>query len=151
MGNEIGRDTCPEKYCKTENPLLSSLPVLAALVVVAFMSGNLFAGSGMSTVVTLVIECIFVGGLYAFFTVFTNGGKKRMAETYISVCENGICGICPVNGFKNRNFEITYENLRKLEVKGERLFIKTDTEKVVLTLNDAAGIAALIREKNNQV
>ena len=81
--------------------------ILIALIIVAFLSGNLLGAGGMDGIATLVVECIFVGGLYALFVVLMNGTKKRMAQTGICVCENGICGVCP-NGFQNRKFTLLY-------------------------------------------
>lgn len=144
MGNEIRRDTCPQKYTKKGSFIKDSLPIIISLLVVAFFSGNLFVGSGMNTVLVVVIEIIIVLALYGVFYVFLGKMKKRQAETYISICEKGICGICPLNGYKNKSFTLYYNEIARVNVKGERLFVYSPKGNVSLTLNDAAGSAALI-------
>lgn len=151
LGNELKKDYCPEKYYAKGSIIKESMPTIVALVIVAFFSGNMFGASGMNMAVTIIIEAIFVIGLYALMYVLFKGMKKRLAETYISVCENGVCGICPVNGYKNRNFESSYEDINKMEVKGERLFLYTKSGNVCLTLKDAKGTAELIKSKNQNL
>lgn len=147
MGNEILRDSCPEKYCKKGNLFIDALPVLIASVVVAYFSGTLFKGSGMQTVIIIVIEVVVILGLYGIFYFFMNGMKKRLAETYISVCDNGICGVCPINGYKNREFSHTYSEITNVTVKGERIFIDTASGRIALTLNNALAVAQAINSK----
>ncbi len=147
MGNEIIRDKCPDKYFKKGNLFIDALPVLIASLVVAYFSGSLFKGSGMETAIVIVVEAVFIFGLYGLFYWFMGGMKKRLAETYISVCENGICGICPINGYKNREFSHTYSEITKVIVKGERIFIDTVSGRIALTLNDANGVGNIINSK----
>ena len=148
MGNEIKRDVCPEKYYAKGSVIKDSIPTIIALVIVAFFSGNMFYESGMETVVTIIIEAVFVCGMYGFVLFMFKGMKKRIAATYISVCENGVCGVCQMNGFKNKTFELSYAEITKMVVRGERLFLSSKKEKVSLTLKDAAATAELIRSKN---
>lgn len=147
LGNELKRDFCPLKYCSQGSVFAESIPTLIAVVIVAFFSGNLFNASGMDLAITLVIEIIFAALLYGFTFIMFRGMKKRLAETYISVCENGICGICPQNGFKNREFSLLYSEITKVIVKGERLFLYSRKENVVLTLQNAGETSALIQTK----
>ncbi len=148
MGNEIKRDMCPEKYYAKGSIITDSIPTIIALVIVAFFSGNLFNGSGLNIAITILIEAVFVCLMYGFIFIMFKGMKKRLAETYISVCENGVCGICPLNGYKNKTFELSYNEITKMVVKGERLFLYSQKGNVALTLRDAAGTAALIKSKN---
>lgn len=148
MGEELKRDCCPEKYCAKGSVIKDSIPTIVALVIVAFFSGDLFIGSGLSSVVTILIEIVFVLLMYSVIFVMFKGMKQRLAETFISVCENGVCGVAPLNGYKNKTFSLTYAELTKLVVKGERLFLYSKNETVALTLQDAAGTAALIKSKN---
>ena len=147
MGNEIKRDQCPEKYCKKGNLIVDALPVLVASLLVAYFSGNLFKGSGMETAIVIIVEVVFIFGIYGLFYWLMGGMKKRLAETYISVCENGICGVCPINGYKNRSFSHTYAEITKVTVKGERMFIDTASGRIALTLNDAKGVGDIINAK----
>jgi len=147
FGNELARDTCPEKYCAQKNVFIESLPTLIAVVIVAFFSGNLFNSSGMSQVTVIVIELVFVFVMYALMYTMFRGMKKRLAETYISVCDYGVRGICPKNGFANREFALNYGEITKIQAKGDRLFLQTQKGNVVLTLHNAAEISALIQSK----
>ena len=147
LGNELKRDFCPPKYCSQGSVFVESIPTLIAVVIVAFFSGNLFNASGMDLAITLVIEIIFAALLYGFTFIMFRGTKKRLAETYISVCENGVCGICPQNGFKNREFSLLYSEITKVVVKGERLFLYSRKGNVVLTLQSAGETSALIQTK----
>lgn len=147
MGNELKRDFCPEKYCAQETVFVESLPVLFAVVVVAFFSGNLFDAGGMHLAITILMEIVFAGALYGFSFFLFRGMKKRLSETYLSVCEKGVCGICPKNGYQNREFSLLYAAIDKVDVKGERLFVYSKKGNVVLTLKDAQGTATLIRTR----
>lgn len=148
MGNEIKRDMCPEKYYAKGSVIKDSIPTIIALVIVAFFSGNLFNGSGLNTAITILIEAVFVCLMYGFIFIMFKGMKTRLAETYISVCENGVCGVCPLNGYKNKTFELSYNEITKMVVKGERLFLYSSKGNVALTLRDAAGTSDLIKSKN---
>ena len=148
MGNEIKRDMCPEKYYAKGSIIKDSIPTIIALVIVAFFSGNLFNGSGLNVAITILIEAVFVCLMYGFIFFMFKGMKTRLAETYISVCENGVCGVCPLNGYKNKTFELSYNEITKMVVKGERLFLYSNKGNVALTLRDAAGTAAHIKSKN---
>lgn len=151
MGTEIKRDQCPEKYYAKGSIIKDSIPIIISILIVAFFSGSLFSESGMDTVITIIIEIVFSLILYSVFFFMFKGTKKRLAETYISVCENGITGICPLNGYKNKSFEVHYNEITKLTVKGERLFLNTTKGKITLTLKDAAGTAAAIRSRNTSL
>lgn len=150
MGNELKRDFCPPKYCSQGNAFADSIPTLIAVVLVAFFSGSLFDASGMDFAMTLVIEIVFAAALYGFAFVMFRGMKKRLAETYISVCENGVCGICPQNGYKNREFFLLYSEISKVAVKGERLLLHSPKGNVALTLQNAGETSALIQTKVNE-
>lgn len=134
------------KYYAKGSVVKESIPTMIALLIVAFFSGNLFNGSGVNMVITILIEFIFMSLMYGFVFFMLKGMKTRLAETYISVCENGVCGICPLNGYKNKTFELSYGEITKVVRKGERLFLYSGKGNVVLTLKDAAGTAALIQE-----
>lgn len=148
FGAELKRDTCPEKYCSKGSILKDSLSSLVGILFVSFLSGSLLNGSGLDIAVTIIIEVVVCLGFYGLIYLLFKGMKKRLAETCISVCEEGVLGICPLNGYKNRNFALTYGEITKLVVKGERLFLYSKKGTVALTLNDAAGVAALIKSKN---
>ena len=150
MGNELKRDFCPPKYCATKNVFAESIPTLIAVVIVAFFSGNMFSAGGMDMAVTIIIEIVFAAVLYGFSFLLFRGMKKRMAETYISVCENGVCGICPKNGYKNREFSLRYNEITKVNAKGERLVLNSRKGNVVLTLQSAGETAEMIKAKMSE-
>lgn len=150
LGIELKRDACPPKYCSQGSAFADSIPTLIAVVIVAFFSGNLFNAGGMDFAITLVIEIVFAALLYGFTFIMFRGMKKRLAETYISICEHGVCGICPQNGYKNREFSLLYGEITKVAVKGERLFLYSRGGNVVLTLQSAGETSALIQNKINE-
>lgn len=150
LGNELKRDFCPPKYCSQGSVFSESIPTLIAVVIVAFFSGNLFNASGMDMAITIVIEIVFAALLYGFTFIMFRKMKKRLAETYISVCEKGVCGICPQNGYKNRAFSLCYSEITKVVVKGERLFLYSEKGNVVLTLQGAGETSALIQNKMSE-
>lgn len=147
MGNELKRDSCPPKHYSHGSIFAESIPTLIALILVTLFSGSLFQTSGMDMAVTIAIELVFASALYSFTFFLLRGAKKRLAETYISVCENGVCGICPQNGYKNREFSLYYGEITKLVVKKERLFLYSKKGNVVLTLQNAGETSALIQAK----
>ncbi|MBQ7121120.1 MAG: hypothetical protein IJO03_02530 [Clostridia bacterium] len=150
LGNEILRDSCPQKYTEQGNLFKETLPVIVMLVLVSLWSGSLFRGGGISGIATLVIEIIFVFGMYAFVFFVFKGSKKRLAETYISICENGVCGVCPLNGFKNRDFCVYYGSITNVKAKKDQLFIYSAGSKTaVFTLHNASAAAALIQSRLN--
>lgn len=151
LGNELRRDACPPKYCAQESVFQELIPVLIAAAIVAFFSGNLFRASGMDFAIILVIEIGVVALLCGLAFVMFRGVKKRLKETYISVCANGVCGICPQNGLKNREFSLRYHEITKVTVKGERLFLYSKKGNVGLTLQHAGEISALIQTQMRQL
>ena len=151
MGNEIKRDQCPEKYYAKGNVLKDSIPVLIAIIVVAFLSGNMFRSSGLNMAVTIAIEAVVVLLFYGLFSLVFKGVKQRQAQTYISLCENGVCGICPLNGYKNRDFSLLYSEITKMTLKGDSLVLYSPKGNVVLNLTDPTGVAAIIRSKNSSL
>ncbi len=147
VGNEIKRDVCPQKYYEKGSVMKDTLSIVAVTVVISLFSGNLLEAGGLNTVVTLLIEALFVVVMYAMCHFLLKGSKVRLAETYISICENGICGVYPINGMKNGNFSLMYSEITKLSVKNDRLIIFSNKGRIILTLVDAQGSAALINSR----
>ena len=148
LGNEIARDCCPQKYTEQGNLFKESLPVIVMLILVSLWSGSLFRGGGVGGIATLIIEIVFVIGMYAFVFFVLKGSKKRLAETYIVICENGVCGVCPLNGFKNRDFCVYYSSISKVRAKKDQLFIYSAGNKTaVFTLHNASAAAELIQSR----
>ena len=145
MGNEIKKDMCPEKYYEKGSIVKDSIFPLIALLIVSVFSGNLLSEGGISVVVSIVIEVVIVCIIYGLIFLMLKGMKKRLKETYISVCEKGVCGVCPLNGYKNKNFELYYNEITKVVVKGERLFLYSKKGNVILTLKDTLNTAELIK------
>lgn len=148
MGNEIKRDACPEKYYGKGSALKNCIPVAIAWLLVALSTGALLNQGGLEAAVVIIIEVVLFCAVMVLFYFLFKGQAKRLAESYISVCENGVCGVCPQNGFKNKNFELAYNEITKMAVKGQRLALYAPKGNVYLTLTDAAGTAALIKSKN---
>lgn len=144
FGAEIKRDTCPRKYCTKKKMIADSIPSLLALIVVAFFSGNLFGASGLHMVFTILIEVAFIAVMYAVTYRTLEKARKCFANMYICVCEQGVMGVCIDKGYKNREFAYAYEQIKKVTAKGERVFLSTDSEQIVLTLDNARETAALI-------
>ena len=147
LGQEILRDKCPEKYCSKNSFFSDILPILLASVVVAIMSGTMFNKAGINIFTTVVMDVLVIMFLCGLFLVLFSGVKKRLAQTYISVCEKGICGIRAINGYKNGMFEIVYADILKVTNKGERVIIETKIGKIIMTLSKAEETVNLIKEK----
>lgn len=147
LGNEIKKVRCPDKYCSTKFTAGDFLPILLASIVVAYFSGTLLSAGGINIILTVLIETVFVVGMCFFTNILFKGVKKRLAETYISICENGICGIWAVNGYKNAEFKALYGEITKVTYRGDRVVITTNHGKIVLTLNDVTENVALICKK----
>ena len=149
FGAEILKSSCPEKYLRKSSLISDCLSTFVAFLIVAYFSGNLFKAGGLNSVTIIIIEAVVI----LFFTVLTyflfKGVKKRLSETYISICENGICGIRAVNGFKNAPFSVSYDGITKISHKSDRVYIDSNQGKIILTLNNAEEAVRLIREKCN--
>ena len=148
MGDEIKRDTCPAKYLKKVSLVKDVLPVAVALLVVVFFSGKLMYTGGINMVSIVLFEILFVCLMTGFVYYVLSGSKKRLAETSISVCENGVKGICPKNGYRNKSFELAYNEIARIKVKRKRLRLYSYKGNVVLALKDAVATAELIKSKN---
>lgn len=151
MGNEIKRDQCPEKYYAKGSVLKDCIPSIIILVIISFFSGNMFRQSGLNIATTIAVEAVFVILFSAFLAFMFKRIKRRQAQTYISLCENGVCGVCPLNGFKNRDFSLLYGEITKMTVKGDRLSLYSKKGNVILNLTDPAGVATIIKSKNSSL
>ena len=146
LGNELKRDFCPPKLCSQKRLFADSIPVLLALVFVGFFSGSMLSAAGMDTVVILLIEVVLWGAVYAMMLMMFRKMYQRIAESYISVCDFGVCGICPM-GVKSKQFALPYNQIQKITAKGNRLMIKAPGLNAAFTLGDAPGTCALIQSK----
>ena len=149
FGSQIKRDSCPEKYWKKGNFFVDILPVFAASLVVAVLSGDMFTGGGLHIAATIAIEAVVVLALTGTMYFITNGQKKRFAQTYISVCEGGVQGVCPVSGFKCKDFAIPYSQIQKVTAKGDRLTIVSAQGTYIVTVGDAQNTCTLIQRMCN--
>jgi hypothetical protein len=147
MGNELKRDTCPEKLYASGNLFVETLPALLALFFVGCFSGSLFLSAGVGMPLTILFEAIFVGGMYAFLYFTMKSSKKILSMTYLSICENGVSGVVGKNSFSTRSFQFPYEQIKQATVKGDRLMLKTTIENIFIPLKDATASADLIRSK----
>lgn len=146
MGNELKRDSCPPQLCSQKRLFLDTIPILISLLFVAVLSGSLFSAAGMDTVVIILIEVVLWGAVYAMMLMMFRKMYKRIAESYISVCAFGVCGICPM-GARSKEFALPYSQIQKITAKGNRLVIKAPGLNAAFTLGDAPGTCALIQSK----
>lgn len=145
MGIEIKRDMCPPKYYSKVSLITDTLPVLIALVFVASVEASLLRAAGLDDAVILLVNIAFVALVYLYVFFMFRGLRSRLAETYISVCEYGVCGVYQKTGFKNDTFGLVYNEIAKMKVKKDRLLLDSPKGRVVLTLSDAANTGALIK------
>lgn len=144
FGNELLRDQCPKKYYSKNSLYKDIIPVIVAAVVISFFSGNLFISSGLSWLISLLIEIGFIVLFSIVFYFLFAGIKKRLSETYISVREKGIYGIYAVNGYKNATFSIPYEDIRFISYQGEKAVIETNQGKLIFVLENVSETVELI-------
>ena len=149
LGNEILRDQCPEQYYCRRSLLKDILPIVIAAVIVAFFSSTLLDSAGLDWYWNLLIEFLFVMVLGVVFYCLFGGIKKRLSQTYISVCEKGISGICAVNGYKNESFSIPYEEISFASYQGDRAIIETKNGKYTFTLERVSETVGLICKQAN--
>lgn len=150
LGNELARDFCPEKYSSQGSIIKDTLPTAIVLVLISLWSGGLMGTSFSNIIVSIVFDVVVFCALYAFIFFLMRGVKKRLAKTYISICEYGVKGVCPYNGYKNRDYSIYYKDISKINVKKDQLFIYSKGSRTaVFTLHNAAAAAELIKSKMN--
>lgn len=149
FGNELLRDQCPQKYYSKNSLYKDIIPVIVAAVVISFFSGNLFISSGLSWLISLLIEIGFIVLFSIVFYFLFGGIKKRLSETYISVREKGICGIYAVNGYKNATFSIPYEDINFVRYHGDKATIETKQGKFTLILEHVSETVELICKQAN--
>ncbi len=151
MGEELKKDRCPDKYCRTDNMFKDIIPVLLALLFVTYVSGTMLNEGTGNTLVTVIVEVLTYVALTALYSSMIKKQKQRLAETYIRVCENGVYGVFAVNGYKNKRFDLYYEDISRITVKKDRLFIYSRNGNVNLWLTDPQGVADVIRSKNKHL
>ncbi len=149
IGKEMARATCPKKYCTTGSVVKEVISSTLSFVIVSVAAGLFLNKGGADITVSITVGVVFVLLGTLFMTVIINGQKKRWAQTYISVCEHGVTGICPLNGYKNKTFAISYKDINDVIVKGDRLLLKTTSEKINITIERTAEIANIINTNVN--
>ena len=147
MGNEIKRDTCPEKYCNQKNTFTGIIPVIISLLIVCVFSGVMLKQGGLNIVITVVVEAVVLCLFSVLYYFLFKKSRARLADTYISVCDNGVHGECAANGFKNKTFELSYAEISNVAVRGDRLSLYSSKGTVFLFLKDVNATAELINQK----
>ena len=110
------RFSCPEKY-STQAPLWKDILFnLIPVLIVGFMIASLANGAGMSAAGAYVVGALVTAG-FTFFSVFvTRAWKKRYEESYMTLQEKGISGVCPVNAFHSKEFAVAYNEIRNVRL-----------------------------------
>lgn len=144
MGNEILKDTCPQRFYDKSGIIKDTLPIIIAVVIVALFSGNLFSKAGINSLINLIIEVCFIFTFGIVFYFLFAKIKSKFSETYISVCENGICGVKDAGGFKNEPFCYEYWQINGVVSKGEKLLVDTVDGRFVILLENSENTARLI-------
>ncbi len=140
------RISCPEKY-STQAPLWKDILFnLIPVLIVGFMIASLANGAGMSAAGAYLVGALVTAG-FTFFSVFlTRAWKKRHEESHLTLQEKGISGVCPVNAFRSKNFAVTYNEIRDVTVKKDRLTLDTTAGRIVLFAEKADAIAEELRK-----
>lgn len=145
LGNELLRDCCPKSHYSASTIVSGLLPSLIAYVLVA-----VFAGSLMTPAIPLPVVVAIMAALLALlggfmFSMFKKLAK-RLSETYISVCEDGITGIVCL-GQTNSTFCVRHEEISKVITGKDRIVITVPNGTLNLIVHEPEKLAELIREK----
>ena len=144
-GNELMHDSCPKKYYSNSVIVSGMLPsILAFLVVAALVSFFLHKVMDL-TVILIVVGVLFVLMFIGMFSLF-RGMCKRLSETKISVCENGIEGVVCL-GQMNSTFCVGYDEISKVQTGTDRIVITVSYGTLNLLVHEPEQLADLIREK----
>lgn len=146
LGEELLRDKCPEKHCSQSTLVKDIIPSAIAMLLVELYSGFLVS-QAVDSIITIAVYAVIYVLLIGYIYFMFKGMKKRLADTYIKVCENGICGVCPANGFKNREFIVKYEDISKVKANKERIQIFAKNERIALLVHDAKRLESIINQK----
>jgi len=144
-GTELMHDSCPKKYYSNSVIVSGMLPsILAFLVVAALVSFFLHKVMDL-TVILIVVGVLFVLMFIGMFSLF-RGMCKRLSETKISVCENGIEGVVCL-GQMNSTFCVGYDEISKVQTGTDRIVITVSYGTLNLLVHEPEQLADLIREK----
>ena len=140
------RFSCPEKY-STQAPLWKDILFnLIPVLIVGFMIASLANGAGMSAAGAYLVGALVTAG-FTFFSVFvTRAWKKRYEESYMTLQEKGISGVCPVNAFHSKEFAVAYNEIRNVTVKKDRMTLDTAAGRIVLFAEEADAVAEELRK-----
>lgn len=115
--------------------------------IVAFMMRALLLGAGLEEF-TVNLLFVLVTAFFTFFCVFTTRSvKKRCAELFLNIHENGLSGVRLVNAFKTKSFELPFSELKDVTWAKARLILSTSSGKIMMTLDDAEAVAAELKQR----
>ena len=145
LGSELLRDSCPKSHYSAASIISSILPGLIIYVLVAIFAGSLMTPSlPLPAVVAIMVALLaLLGGV--MFSMFKKLAK-RLSETYISVCEDGITGIVCL-GQVNSTFCVRHEEISAVITGKDRIVITVPNGTLNLIVHEPEKLADLIREK----
>ena len=145
LGSELMKDSCPKKYYSNSVMVSGMLPSVLAFLVVAVLIGFFLHKVMKLTVLLIIMGVLFVLMFVGMFSLF-RGMCKRLSETKISVCENGIEGIVCL-GQMNSTFCVGYDEISKVQTGTDRIVITVSYGTLNLLVHEPETLADLIREK----
>ncbi len=153
LGEILKTDRCPEKNCEKGGIMKDCVIVDIVMAIISVVSGNMLIKGGVGFAATVAFELVFLVAVYTAVYYIMKGSRNRLAETFINICEKGICGIRAINGYKNGDFSVAFSDIKKVTNRGERVIIHTETQKIVMILTDAKETVSMIYTmiENNRV
>lgn len=146
MGTELYRFSCSERFLN-KSTIVNILPVFFASLLAGAFCGALLSAAGY-TGAGIIAGVALVAVLTGCTALFDIKQKKVYAETFLSICENGITGRYGLGYTKTAEFSYEYAGLKTAKGKKSNLKITPRKGKrFVFITDDAVRAAELIREK----
>lgn len=145
LGSELLRDSCPKSYYSKRVVISSMLPGMLAFLLVAVCAGFLLSQAMEMDNVIFFLGLFFVVMTLMLYSLF-NGMCKRLSQTYICVCEQGIHGVMCL-GQKNQSFCVRYEDVTAVTTAKDRIVITVTKGIANLLVHNPEELADLIKTK----
>ena len=136
---------CPQKY-SAQAPLWKDiLSNVIPLLILGYLMASLSHGAGLSWTGAYLVGALVVAGFLIFSVVVTRAWKTRYGESFLTLHEKGISGVCPKNAFHLKDFAAAYGEIRNVRVNKDRLILDTVEGRIVLFAEDAEALAEELR------
>ena len=151
MDMELGK---VEKQIRLPDKLTVQAPMwrdilsnLIPILILGYLELSLFSGAGLTYGAAVAISVLVVVLLTALAVVVTRAWKKRYAEMFLNVQENGLSGVCAGTAFKSKSFAFPYKELKSASGKKNRLTLLTASGNYTLFADNAVELAEELEQR----